>query len=69
MGSILVFLLPDLPGAAHLVLQTLWLVGVWLVLTWQVVRLLCNNAHLVFARLGWRTAKAPASYVRALFDD
>ena len=43
--------------------------GVWLMLTWQMVRIINNNAHIVFARLGWRTAKAPARYVQALFDD
>lgn len=42
LGSIAVYLLPDLPGDAHLGLQSLWLFGVWLVLNWQLVRLLTN---------------------------
>lgn len=69
LGTFIVYLLPALPGDAHLVLRGVWVLGVWLVLTWKVACLLANNAHLLVARLGWRTAKAPASYVRALFDD
>jgi predicted TPR repeat methyltransferase len=68
-GTLVVYLLPPLPGHAHLVLQSAWILGVWLVLTWKVAWLLANNTHLLAARLGWRTAKAPAIYVRALFDD
>lgn len=69
VGSLALYMLPDLPGGAHLVLQGLWLLGVWIVLTLQLVRLIGDNSHLLFAHLGCRTAKAPASYVRALFDD
>jgi predicted TPR repeat methyltransferase len=69
VGSLVVYLLPELPGDAHLVLQSLWLISILLVLTWQIVRLLGNQMHLLCARLGWRTTKAPANYVRALFDD
>ncbi|MEE4377226.1 MAG: methyltransferase domain-containing protein [Candidatus Competibacteraceae bacterium] len=69
LGSFGVYLLPELPGNAHLVLQGFWLIGILLVLTWQIVRLLGTQMHLLCARLGWRTTKAPANYVRALFDD
>ncbi|MEZ5581977.1 MAG: hypothetical protein R3F37_03600 [Candidatus Competibacteraceae bacterium] len=59
LGSVGMVLLPELPGDAHLALQSLWLTGVLVVLTWQILRLLGNQMHLICARLGWRTSKRP----------
>lgn len=68
LGTLIIYLLPALLGDAHLVLQSVWVLGIWLVSTWKIACLLANNTHLLAARLGWRTTKAPAGYVRALFD-
>jgi len=47
----------------------MWLVAIWLFLSWRLVALVAGNTHLLLARLGWRPRRAPAGYVRALFDD
>ena len=68
-GSLALLLLPDLPGDVDIVLRGGWLLLVTLVLIWQLARLIIDNLHMLCAQLGWRTAKAPPHYIKALFDD
>lgn len=68
-GSLLVYWLPPLPGETRPLIQAAWLLGVWLFLSLRILNLVAANTHLLLARLGVPTRRAPASYVRALFDD
>jgi predicted TPR repeat methyltransferase len=68
IGSGALIFLPELPGHADIALGALWLLFAGSVLCWQLLRLILNQRHLLCARLGWNTRKAPAGYIRALFD-
>ena len=49
VGSLIVYLLPPLPGNLNLLVLVVWLLGLSLVLIRQIVRLSVNNLHLLIA--------------------
>jgi predicted TPR repeat methyltransferase len=68
LGGLVLLALPPLPGNGRLYLLALWLAGLAGAAALEIARLVDGEWHLLAARLGWRPARAPARYVRALFD-
>ena len=69
IGSLVLLFLPSMPGNPEMLLHIVWWPTAALVLLWRLAHFLFDNRHYINARLGLRPPKAPASYVRALFDD
>ena len=69
IGSVVLLFLPRLAGNRDLLLHVVWWPTVAVVLVWRLGQFLFDNRHQVHARLGLRTPKPPAAYIRALFDD
>ena len=66
-GSLLLLVLP-LPPAVQTPLRAAWIVALAALAAWQVGRLVLAQRHLVAAWLRLPSHRAPATYVRALFD-
>ena len=68
VGSLVVVFLSRTAGNLGLLLHIVWWPTVTVALIWHFARLAFDNRHRIHALLGLHTPKAPASYVRALFD-
>ena len=69
IGSVIFLVLPDVFGSTQIRLAIAWGLTVLLLLLWQFSSLAVESRHTLFARLGLRPPKAPATYIRALFNE
>ncbi len=69
LGTQIVLFLPELPGHGEFYVRVIWVTVASALLARWFARLVREKGHILLARLGLARAAAPASYVRALFDD
>ena len=67
-GSVLLLAVP-LPRKLETPLRGLWVLLLTGIVAWQVLKAAMVQRHLVAAWLGLPMRRAPASYVRSLFDE